>query len=261
MTPDVVVDVGNSRVKWGRVAAGGIGVMAAFPHDDTEGWDRQLSDWGGRGLSRWAVAGVHPRQIARFRAWLDAWRAEAVEITTPTLLSRESRLDFRVAVREPQAVGVDRLLTALAARQRPASAARPVAAVTVGTAVTVDFVRPDGEFVGGAILPGPRLMARSLHEYTAQLPQIEIAPAAPERPWGADTREAIAVGIAAAVLGSADYLIRDWAGRWAVPPQIYVTGGDGGYFRGFRSPAAPDGVEIVPELTLDGIRIVAGVLP
>jgi len=46
---------------------------------------------------------------------------------------------------------------------------RPCLVVTAGTATTVDFLRGDGRFVGGAILPGLELMKRSLARNTAGL--------------------------------------------------------------------------------------------
>ncbi|MEK7734665.1 MAG: type III pantothenate kinase, partial [Pseudomonadota bacterium] len=46
--------------------------------------------------------------------------------------------------------------------------------VDAGSAVTVDYVDQDGAFCGGAILPGLRLMAKALHDYTALLPLIEV---------------------------------------------------------------------------------------
>jgi type III pantothenate kinase len=260
VTPDVVVDVGNSRVKWGRVVPGGIGEMAAFPHDDAVGWKRGLAAWGKTGVVKWAIAGVHPVQVERFRSWAEARSTEIIEITTTLLVGDPSRFGLRVKVEEPDRVGVDRLLSALAAVVRTTALA-PVVVINVGTAMTVDFVDAEGVFAGGGILPGPRLMARSLHEYTAKLPLIDARPVPPLLPWGSNTVEAIRLGIMSAVRGAADRLVRDWADGRPVPPRVFVTGGDCEYFRGVVFPASISGVEIDPTLTLDGIRIAAEALP
>jgi type III pantothenate kinase len=258
--PDIVVDVGNSRIKWGRVVPGGIGEMAAFPHDDTVGWKRQLVTWFSSPAQKWAVAGVHPRQIERFRTWVEARHSEVTEITTDLLIEDPTRFGVRVDVDEPGRVGVDRLLTALAAIIRePADI--PTAVINVGTAMTVDFVDKAGRFVGGAILPGPRLMARSLHDHTAKLPSIDIAAYPRKLVFGANTADAIAVGIAAAVIGAADQLVWDWATKCNPPPNVFITGGDSGYFLDFYFTADTNRVVIDPMLTLDGIRIAAEALP
>jgi type III pantothenate kinase len=258
MRPDVVVDIGNTRVKWGRCARGGVAEVAAFGHDDPVGWKRQAELWGVAAGASWAVAGVVPAAVARFREWLAGRAAAVVPITSD--LFDHGPMAIVTRVDEPDLVGVDRLLGALAAAVRTPKGASAVA-VAVGTAMTVDFVTADGDHVGGAILPGPALMARSLHEHTAKLPRVEIDPVVPARAWGTNTEEAIELGIASAVLGAADQLVWDWAAGRPEPPWVYVTGGDAGYFRGFAFTADLAGVVIDPALTLDGLRLAAEALP
>lgn len=85
-------------------------------------------------------------------------------------------LGVRVAYPDPTKLGADRLANALfvAAHVR-----RNAIVVDVGTAVTVDAVDKEGNFLGGAILPGPELAFRSLHRGTAQLPLVEESPEPP----------------------------------------------------------------------------------
>jgi type III pantothenate kinase len=253
VTPDVVVDVGNSRVKWGRVAGGGIAEMVALGLDDVVGWKRQADAWSLPAGGRWAVASVNPPAADRLAGWL-ADRGDGVTAVTHAALGSHG---FRTAVRQPGKVGIDRLLTALAAWRR---AGRPVVAVSVGTALTGDLVSPDGVHVGGIILPGPHLMARSLHQHTAALPLIEPPTERPEQGWGTDTRSAIAVGIAAAVLGAVDELVSNWADQHD-RPSVVVTGGGAELFNGWVFTATGCEPDIVPHLTLDGVRLTAEGLP
>ena len=53
MTPDVVVDIGNTRMKWGFCHSGQITGMVSLDTDDPVSWDRFLPS--GSGLA-WAVA-------------------------------------------------------------------------------------------------------------------------------------------------------------------------------------------------------------
>ena len=260
MTPDVVVDIGNSRMKWGRVLGGRVSDVVSLRHDDPVGWKRQAEAWGLVAADAgWAVAGVVPRAVGRLREWLTARGAIASEVTTATIQAGR-RLAVRTNVDEPGRLGVDRLLTSLAAKQAtPPNTA--VVAINVGTAMTVDFVEPDGTHVGGAILPGPRLMARSLHKRTAKLPQIKLTRAVPTRIWGANTEAAIGLGIASAILGAADQLVWDWAVHCGDRPWVFVTGGDAGYFRGFVLTADTGNIVFDPTLTLEGVRLAAEALP
>lgn len=259
MTPDVVVDIGNSRMKWGRVFGGRVAEAVAFAHDDAVGWKRQCELWGLTEPTRWALAGVVPRALRRFESWL-AGRGMAAAVVTNDLFIDDELYEFTTAVEEPNVIGVDRLLTAFAAwRQTPSGAS--AVALNVGTAMTIDFVEAEGLHRGGAILPGPHLMARSLHEYTAKLPMVPTDPELPVLIWGENTESAIELGIANAILGAADQMVWDWASRRSVPPRVFATGGDVGYFRGFVFTADVDGFVIDPNLTLEGIRLAAGLLP
>jgi type III pantothenate kinase len=254
MTPDVVVDIGNSRIKWGRCEGGRVIDKVALPLGKPSIWSEWLVRWNLAGKEAWAIAGVNPARQQRFLTWLDTRAGRVATIDH----SRFSGL--KVAVEHPTKVGIDRLLTALAAH-RAAPAGRPAVAINVGTAMTVDLVDADGTFAGGAILPGPALMARSLHRYTAKLPRIPIDPAPPVAAWGRNTRDAIELGIGAAVVGAADFLVWEWANRFDPKPCVFVTGGDGGYFSGFEFTADIGPVRIDDTLTLEGIRIAAEALP
>ena len=262
MTPDVVVDIGNSRIKWGRVRDGRVVEAVSLPHDDPVKWKRYYEAWGLSVADEWAIAGVNPTAIQRLTDWLAGRTARLLHISTPTVIAltdEEEPLDFSVGVDEPERVGVDRLLGAISARYRTPRTTSAIV-IGVGTAMTVDFVDLDGRFVGGAILPGPRLMARSLHQYTAKLPEVGIDPALPVRIAGTNTEEAIELGIASAVLGAADQLVWDWFAGDQVPPRVFVTGGDAGYFKQFVFTADVERVVHDPTLVLDGVRRVAEAL-
>ena len=255
MTPDIVVDIGNSRMKWGRVTDGKVAEMVSLPHDDPLAWKRQVELWDGR-AERWAIATVAPEQFVRFRDWLTSRKPDTIILENEMALSVSSRHGFTTAVKQIDRIGIDRLLTAIAARSRTIPGSTTVA-ISVGTAMTVDFVKEDGTHVGGAILPGPYLMAKSLRDHTAKLPHIEIDPVIPVRVWGANTKDAIDLGIASAILGAAEHLVWDWVAYSKSLPCVFVTGGDAGYFRNYEFTADIRKLEIDPMLTLEGIRIVA----
>lgn len=141
--------------------------------------------------------------------------------------------DFPPLVRNraihPETVGADRLAQASAAWSR---AGRACAVVSMGTAITIDFVSARGEFIGGLIAPGLRLMARALHEHTASLPEVE--PARTRSPVGRHTRDAIRGGISFAAEGLIRTALASFRGR------VFGTGGDAPLFREFFDVLAPD---------------------
>lgn len=251
MSVDVVVDVGNTRIKWGRCAGTRVAEAVSLPPDDVAAWQQQRQAWQcGRPL-HWVISGVHPG----LRDQLALWARQ--EGDTVELLESARQLPLVVRLEHPDRVGIDRLLDAVAANQRRPPLV-PAVIVDAGSAVTVDYVDQDGAFCGGAILPGLRLMAKALNDYTALLPVVAVRPPVPAMP-ATSTRGAMEAGILAAVVGGIQTLTRELALRSTVPPQLYLCGGDGPVLGPVLNAATEftGGTPFVvwPEMTLEGIRL------
>lgn len=254
MTPDVVVDIGNSRLKWGVCRAGRVADVLRLPLDDAAAWDAALARLPPRpAVRRWAVASVNPPARDRFLAWADGHgRAAAFDDHT--------RLPIRVAVDHPEKVGIDRLLGAVAAKAMVPPGV-PAVTVDVGTAVTVNLIDADGAFRGGAIFPGPRLMARALHEFTAKLPLVELTGPSADRGPGQNTAAAIRLGLESAVVGGVFAIVNHFAAAVCrARPWVFLTGGAHHVIDG-QVPLDAAAVERVPALNLEGIRITAEAQP
>lgn len=253
MTPDVVVDIGNTRMKWGLCLDGRVAEVVRLPHDDAAVWNAELAKLAPTSRNRvWGVASVNPPVLSQFLTWVSNHGSAVV-------FKNYTDLPIRLNVDEPGSVGIDRLFGALAAKAMVPPGI-PAITVDIGTAVTVNLIDAEGVFQGGAIFPGPRLMGLSLHEHTAKLPRVDpIEPIADYRP-GKNTEAAIRLGIDGALVGGIHSLIRHFADRGSVQPWLFVTGG--GYrLLGASSSAVVDRMKIVPTLILEGIRIAAEALP
>ncbi len=236
----MVVDVGNTRVKWGLCSSAQVWSIAALPPDDPLAWQTQWDAWKLEPTQEWIVSGVHPERRDALVVWLRE-RSPAVHI-----LSSHKQLPIRIEVEMPEKVGIDRLLNAVASNLRRQE---NVAAILVdaGSAVTVDYVDGAGAFRGGAILPGFRLMTQALHDYTALLPIVEMADAV--LPPGTSTMQAIQTGVYHAMLGGIERLIVEYQHRYPTPFEIFLTGGDAKAVAGrLHHPA-----HLWPEMTLEGI--------
>ena len=116
-----------------------------------------------------------------------------------------------------------------------------------GTATTIDCVDHYGIFLGGAILPGLDVAARSLNEHTVALPRIK--PEIPTGAYGTNTVAAIQHGIYYGAIGALRGIVEQYAtqlGRW---PQVILTGG----FGKLISEKCDFVDSYVPNLCLDGI--------
>jgi type III pantothenate kinase len=156
-------------------------------------------------------------------------------------------------VDEPSRVGIDRVAAAAAAAVAK-DADRPAVVVDCGTATTVDLVSADGRFLGGAILPGPSLLARALADGTSRLPAVADldSGALPAMP-GRNTQQAIAAGIGFGMRGAVARLVAEAEASLGGKPQVFLTGGS----RGIVRDAVPGATEI-PDLVLHGIALAAG---
>ena len=157
----IAIDIGNSRLKW-----------AVLAHD------------------RWISQGAIPlTQIGDLTEVVRHWPAgarvvgcnvagEAVEAGVLRILGAASfRVDWlrssreacgvRNAYDEPEGLGADRWAALIGART---SVAGQCLVVCAGTATTINVMDAEGNFRGGAILPGVEMMIASLAEKTAQLP-------------------------------------------------------------------------------------------
>jgi type III pantothenate kinase len=250
MSPDVVVDVGNTRIKWGRCAGGEVAEVASLPPDAPDAWGQQRERWGLGAGSAWAVAGVQPDRRDALVRWLEE-RAARVWVA-----SSYRQLPLEVRLGHPDRAGIDRLLSAVAAVHTWSRKRLPAVVVDAGSAVTVDWVDDAGAFRGGAIFPGLRLMARALHDHTALLPLIEVTTPRPYVP-GLSTPQAMEAGIYYAAAGGVNALVELYRAASPAEAHVYLTGGDARLL----SYAVTDRAELWPEMTLQGLRLSAEAQP
>jgi len=231
----LAIDVGSSRVKLGLFASPGEWDDRQLPQPqatlavlhrgvDRKQWSAELKQWLEQpslaSSPACCLASVHPKAAKEVAAVL----AEN-EISEVHVLSQDE-VPIAVEVKNPQQVGIDRLLNALAAN-RLRKANQPAIVVDVGSASTVDLVGPDGAFQGGAILPGIGMSAAALHAGTASLPLLSAEILADQPAViGKTTQEAIAAGVYWGAVGAIGELIDRLGLACAVPPMVLLTGED-----------------------------------
>jgi type III pantothenate kinase len=156
-------------------------------------------------------------------------------------------LGLKIKTRNPDEVGADRLVNAVAGFSRYGG---PLLVVDFGTATTVDAVSRRGEYLGGAILPGLVISIEALVARTAKLPRIEMAK--PKKPIGDSTLEAMRSGIYFGTIGQVRELIRALGKALGGRPKVIATGGLSAWI-----PAREVGIhKVEPDLTLEGLRLI-----
>src|ERR1051325_2534823 len=73
MKPDVVVDIGNTRLKMGLVdPARSVLVATESLPDEVGEWHKRLDTWQRNRPLQWVVASVNPGRTDRLRGWVEA---------------------------------------------------------------------------------------------------------------------------------------------------------------------------------------------
>lgn len=239
----LVADVGNTRIALGVWDEDGLRNVERIAATDDQSWraviDHLWQDTRGARERAVVLSSVSPRAARLFAdAVLEQCAADVLEIKRDIPLPLDTRLD------SIEDVGVDRICAAAAAY---ANVAQACAVASFGTATTVDCVSPEGEFLGGAILPGVQMSLDALHEFTAQLPRVQ--PSAPRHALGTNTEDAIRSGVVFGLAGALRELVERYAERLGQWPRLVVTGGNAPLIASIADFVD----DVVPDLTLMGV--------
>lgn len=156
----LLLDAGNSRIKWALVAGGARQQQGVAPVAEPEALRQAFAALPAP--HRILASNVAGEGVAQeIRGACAAWHC-GVEFIT----ARAEQCGVRNGYAQPARLGSDRWAALIAAWHRVHGAC---IVVTCGTATTVDALSPEGEFLGGLILPGLDMMRNSLAAGTAQL--------------------------------------------------------------------------------------------
>ena len=259
----LLVDVGNSRLKWAVLRAGKLGPQQALEHGGAAHCGHAL-----RRMFNWCKARAPPPRAvlvvsvagADFDARLRRNCRAQLGLVPRFVRSRRAAGGVMNGYRQVWRLGADRWVALLGARAL--SPARAVCVADVGTALTLDLLDDGGRHRGGAIAPGPELMIAALLRDTGGIRRRARAPLARrEVPLGRlrsglfarDTRGGLSAGArhaTAALIERARGEARAHLGRM---PLLFVTGGGAAALRGLlRSPH-----RVVADLVLRGLAVLA----
>jgi type III pantothenate kinase len=194
-------------------------------------------------ISRAVLGTVVPAALYHLRRLCREW------FSVEPLVARAA-LDwgFEIRVDNPNEVGADRLLNALAGHRHFGG---PLIVVDFGTATTFDIVNKDGAYLGGVIAPGINLSLEALHQAAARLPRIGIG--RPQSVIGTSTVPAMQSGVYWGYIGLIEGLLARIKAEFGGPMKVIATGG--------LAPLFSEGTmqieHIEPDLTLDGLHMLA----
>ncbi len=246
----LVIDLGNTRLKWAWLTSTGLSDQQAVVHRDAKPdvWSATLFQ-STQKPSRVLVSNVAGPEMARnlSRLTKKAFNVDAEMITATAQFDGLTN-----GYLDPTLLGADRWLALIGAWTKVKSA---LCVVDAGTAVKVDSVDAHGQHLGGLIAPGIHMMREALMHKTS-----DIAKAASQSSpslagvLANNTAAAVSRGAVFALAGMADRaaeVIEQNAGK---APKLLITGGDATII----SSAMRSRGETVPDLVLQGLAVIAG---
>ncbi|NMG36725.1 type III pantothenate kinase [Azoarcus sp. TTM-91] len=207
----LLLDVGNTRIKWRLQAAtaGAPPQEGNLGHDELAGLAELLA--AHPAIQRIVGSNVAGPTVAAEIARLAGARRITPEWVRPSAAQCGVRNHYLL----PETLGADRWAALIGAR---ATHTGPVLVATAGTATTLDLLDGEGNFLGGAILPGVELMRRALAGNTAQLPLADGNYSETPR----STADAIHSGVLHAQAGAVERMFRQIAHQ---PAALCLLGG------------------------------------
>ena len=218
----LVVDLGNTRIKWATVASGG----ELVPGSAVVHRGRTPSDWVPAWLDRVGrperilVCSVGPPGVI---AAIDAQAHARWGLMPEKFVTAVHSCGVRNGYVEPQQLGADRWAALLGVRELDDGAA---CVVDAGSAVTIDVITGEGTHAGGVIVPGPALMRSAIGAGTVGVPVTGAADRARLEP-GRSTRAGLENGILYSLVGFVERFCTDMEAALGQPLARLVTGGDG----------------------------------
>lgn len=242
---DLLIDLGNSRLKWAQHAPGLWRLGAALLGDEKDIESLFAGAWTGIEKPRCVIlcSVSTPERLNALKQWMRVrW-----SIAPHVVHSQAEQLGVRNLYRDPSQLGADRWAALIGARGLTARAA---CVVDAGTAVTVDALSAQGEFLGGAIFPGLRLLRDSLAQGTEA---ITRAPGNADDCPARSTADGVAAGTLFGLAGAVERLVDEYRRVLGQELELFLTGGDAPELAAhLRVKMTP-----VPDLVLQGLARVA----
>ena len=241
----VLLDVGNSRFKWGIM---GELTQVGVRYGNHTGPNRA------QGVFQ-SLQELRPERIVvssvldtTFQDALSRLTHDAFSVKPEFVQTDYEAHGIRVAYADPANLGVDRFVAMIAAHGLFNTAC---IIVDAGTAVTIDALSAQGRHRGGLILPGLSLMRRCLTKQTANIRMHERADEATL--FATNTADGVNSGTLRTIAAAIENISTDMAAELDGPVTYILCGGDAEIVR----PWLRREYLLYPDLVLKGLAFVA----
>jgi type III pantothenate kinase len=188
------------------------------------------------------LASTVPTLVREWERVAERWARVPVLVVGPGV-----KTGITIRYDDPREVGPDRIVNAVAAKERYGA---PVIVVDFGTSTNFDVVSPAGEYVGGVLAPGIEVSMEALFQRAARLVKVDYSE--PPSVIGKTTVAGLQSGLVYGFAGQVDGIVTAIRGELGAEAKVVATGG----LADLVAPHSATIAAIDPFLTLDGLRLV-----
>jgi type III pantothenate kinase len=154
---------------------------------------------------------------------------------------------LKILYDDPSQVGADRIVDAAAAYWLYGG---PDCIIDFGTATTFDAVSAEGDYLGGAIMPGIGIASEALFERASKLPKVDLL--RPPSPIGRNVVHSLQSGLLFGYVGVVEGMVDRFRAELGPETKVIATGG----LAEIVSRETKAISVLAPWLTLDGLRMI-----
>jgi type III pantothenate kinase len=169
----------------------------------------------------------------------------------PLIVGPGIKTGINIKYDNPKEVGADRIVNAVAAHELYGG---PLIIIDFGTATTFCAVAANGDYMGGAIVPGINISSEALFSRTAKLPRVELVK--PQTVICKNTVQSMQAGIIYGYIGLVDYITAKMKDEMqkggSSEPFVVATGG----LANLISSESKAINKVNEYLTIEGLRII-----
>jgi type III pantothenate kinase len=243
---NLLIDIGNTRLKWAATDGGQFGAQQAIVRSNVA-YDQ---------LAELVLSGVRPSRIlvsnvagAIVEQELTRALSQRTSASIEYVRSTRSAGGVTNAYPQPERLGTDRWMSVIAAHHLVGAAC----IATFGTAMTIDAVTANGRHLGGVIVPGPQLMIDSLLANTSDLAARSIGGQIADDLFANNTLGAIHQGALHACVALVEKAYAVSEQRMNTKPTLILSGGGSEHVASALSVP----LRMVPDLVLRGLALIA----
>ncbi|MBK6363516.1 MAG: type III pantothenate kinase [Saprospiraceae bacterium] len=231
---NLVIDVGNSRIKY-----------AIFEDGNIIKSDRLDKEAFASFLEMITTYSIKTVIFSASGKYDDNWISGLRSKYTTIFFDKTTPLPITICYETPESLGRDRIAGCVGAWKHFPGQTSIV--IDMGTCITTNIINKNGEYLGGTISPGVQMRAKAMHDFTKNLPLVELE--LPVEYIGRNTIHSMQNGILRGTYYEVQSFIDNITPLFDVN-NVILTGGDAKYFGNLLNFE----IFALPNLVLEGLH-------